>query len=350
LDTIKVQELPFTIGNRKYLGSKKSIKTWIMDTIINSSGIPSSFLDGFCGTGTVSGEALSRGTENITAVDNLRVNTTILQAFYHCRTNEREIDELIAYLNSLKPYSGYITGHFADTYFTEDNCRLMDAVRDEIENLFRAGEINSGLHTYLKASFVLSADRVANTIGQYDAYLKHIGSPVVENGKHLVDLRVYSPFRLKKLKRLPSDNIKIINGDMVELADKISLEVAYYDPPYNKRQYFSNYHLLENLTLWEKPQVFGKTKKYRDKELLSRFSKSREVRGAFNELIGKTNAARIFISYNSEGLLKLNELKRITEDYGRVETFEYSYRIFGNGAGVSLKRPVTEYLIKIEKF
>jgi len=229
LNGTTAENIPFTIENRKYLGSKKSIKTWILDTIINSAGKPSDFLDGFCGTGVISQAALSRGIKSITAVDSLSVNTTILKAFYHCRTEEKEIDELIAFLNELKPYNGYITEHFADTYFTGDNCRLMDAIRDEIENLFKKGKINSETHTYLTASFILSADRVANTIGQYDAYLKHIGGPVVKKGKHLVDMRVYSSFKLKKLKREPADNIKIINGNIVELADKFSFDTAYYD-------------------------------------------------------------------------------------------------------------------------
>ena len=42
------------------------------------AGTPASFLDGFCGTGAIGLEMLSRGVGNVTCVDNLRSNTLIL--------------------------------------------------------------------------------------------------------------------------------------------------------------------------------------------------------------------------------------------------------------------------------
>ena len=71
----------------------------------------------------------------------------------------------------------------------------MDGVREEIERLRRAGEISAGEHDILLASFLLAADRVANTIGQYDAFLKNIGGRNRAGGKHVLDERVHTPFR-----------------------------------------------------------------------------------------------------------------------------------------------------------
>ncbi len=349
MDSTTAADLAYSIENRKYLGSKKYLKGWILDTIVNTTGDLSDFLDGFCGTGVISGEALLRGFKKVTAVDILSANTVILKAFYHCRVDKKDADSAIDYLNNLRPAAGYITSHFSGSYFIKDNCMIMDAVRDEIERLFATGEINAELHDYLVAGFILSADRISNTIGQYDAYLKHIGSPSVKEGKHLVDTRVYSSFRLKSLKTNHTENIKVITGDILNITDSINADTAYYDPPYNRRQYFSNYHLLENLAVWNKPPVFGKTKKYRHRKLLSPFSRKRDVEGAFNTLLTRTKANRIFISYNSEGLLAVDELIGICEKYGTITLYSYPYRIFGNGAGISVKRRITEYLIAIKK-
>lgn len=33
----------------------------------------------------------------------------------------------------------------------------------------------------------------------------------------------------------------------------------YLDPPYNARQYMSNYHVLETIALYDYPELKGKT-------------------------------------------------------------------------------------------
>ncbi len=65
--------------NRKYLGSKRLLRGWIADRIVEAAGVPAAFLDGFCGTGAVTLEMLARGAGTITAVDSLRSNCVILR-------------------------------------------------------------------------------------------------------------------------------------------------------------------------------------------------------------------------------------------------------------------------------
>ena len=55
-------------------------------------------------------------------------------------------------------------------------------------------------------------------------------------------------------------------------------DVAYFDPPYNGRQYCDNYHVLENLARWEKPPLFGKTLKFDRSGLRSPFSQKQARR------------------------------------------------------------------------
>ena len=55
------------------------------------------------------------------------------------------------------------------------------------------------------------------------------------------------------------------------LANEIKGDVVYIDPPYNSRQYSDAYHLLENLALWNKPEVFGKAKKMDRSHIKSKY-------------------------------------------------------------------------------
>ncbi len=340
---------PFRLSNRKYLGSKKDLAEALLDRIVALAGRPAGLLDGFSGTGAITACARRRGIGRIVSVDNLYSNWVIQKGFFQPTERAGRLAARIDALNELPPRSGYISLHFAGLYFTAENCGRMDAVREEIERLRACGAIDRDEHLALLASFLLAADRVANTVGQYDAYLKHMGRRAHAGGRHLVDERVYSPFRLRPLALLGALEGQVLHADLLEAVGGIDAEVAYFDPPYNGRQYCDNYHLLENLALWRKPPLAGKTKKFPRAHLKSPFSRRREVRPAFQRLLRRTRARHVFLSYNSEGLLSRQELADLLGAFGRVACFDFSYPVFGRGAGVSRKRSVTEYLFYLEK-
>lgn len=339
----------FCLRNRKYLGSKRELADALLDRMFSVAGVPASFLDGFSGTGVVAVRARARGIRRIVTVDSLYANWVILRGFFQPPQAVERMQGVLERLNELAPRDGYISQHFAGLYFTAENCRRMDAIREEIDRLRGFGRIDRDGHHYLLASFLLAADRVANTVGQYDAYLKHIGRQARLEGRHLVDDRVYSPFRLRPLEVLGPLEGEIVLGDLLEVAARIDVEVAYFDPPYNSRQYCDNYHLLENLALWQKPPVRGKTRKFPRERLKSPFSRRREVRDAFQRLVGQTRARQVFVSYNSEGLLGRDELLDLLSAYGRVTCVDFPYPVFGRGAGVSRKRSIREFLFSLSK-
>jgi len=162
-------------------------------------------------------------------------------------------------------------------------------------------------------------------------------------GKHMVDGRVREPFVLRPLDPLPG-NVEVIEGDMVSLASSLEVDVAYFDPPYNHRQYCDNYHVLENLARWEKPPLFGKTRKFDRSGLKSPFSSRVNAAEALRTLVDCVRARHVFLSYNSEGILAPKEIAGILSRRGATEVIEMPYPVFGNGAGVSARRSVTEYL------
>jgi adenine-specific DNA-methyltransferase len=333
--------LPFT---RKYLGSKRLLREWITDRVTEAVGTPRSFLDGFFGTGAVSFAMARRGTARITAVDTLRSNCVILRGFIAASPRT---PALMDRLNGLPPQEGYISRSYAGTYFTRENCGRMDAVRGEIARLRDEEQISSAEHDILLASFLLAADRVANTLGQYDAFLKNIEKHSMVDGRHLVDARVRTPFLLRALERFPEGAIEVIEGDMLAVTPQIEAEVAYYDPPYNGRQYCNNYHVLENLARWEKPPLFGKTLKFDRSGLRSPFSQKLGAAEALRQLVEATRAPHAFLSYSSEGILSRENIISVLSTRGTVRVHGIPYPVFGNGAGVSSRRSVTEYLFHL---
>jgi adenine-specific DNA-methyltransferase len=252
-------------------------------------------------------------------------------------------------LNGLPPLRGYIFESYAGTYFTPEKCERMDAIREGIAALASGREVSGDERDALLASFLLAADRVANTLGQYDAFLKHIDGEIMANGRHLLDGRVRTPFCLRMLKPFEGAGIEVLQGDMLDLARELDCEVAYYDPPYNGRQYCDNYHVLENLARWTKPPLFGKTRKFDRAGMRSPFSLRSQADSALDRLIASTRAPRVFLSYGSEGILTKERIMEVLGRYGKAVSFELPYPVFGNGAGVSKRRTVTEYLFLLER-
>ncbi len=271
--------LPFS---RKYLGSKRLLRDRIVAAVLAAAGPPRSFLDGFFGTGAIAFALAERCPAQITAVDTLRSNCVILRG---SAAADVPLDGLMERLNALPPRAGYITESYAGTYFTEENCRRMDAIREEIEAMRQEGRLGAEQHDVLVGSFLLAADRVANTLGQYDAFLKNIAGRTMVEGRHLVDDRVRSPFVLRPLSRFPGPAPTVMEGDMLALLPLVETEVAYFDPPYNQRQYCDNYHVLENLARWEKPPLAGKTRKFDRSGLRSPFSRKSEASAALKRLV-----------------------------------------------------------------
>jgi adenine-specific DNA-methyltransferase len=343
---------PLTPLNRKYLGSKRLLRAWIAERIVEAAGLPRRFLDGFCGTGALSLEMLARGARRVIAVDSLRSNCVILRgacAAPAARAARARLEGLLAGLNGLAPRDGYITASYGGTYFTRENCRRMDAVREQIERLRDDGDIATVEHEWLLGCFLLAADRVANTLGQYDAFLKHLEAASMVDGRHVRDGRVTDRFALRPLAPVARGGaVTVLEADLAAEPALPAVDVAYLDPPYNGRQYCDNYHVLENLARWTRPVLRGRTRKFDRAGLRSPFSTRRGAAGALASTLARLRARHVFVSYSSEGILSRDELAALLSGRGRLTVHEAAYPVFGNGAGVSRRREVTELLFHAE--
>jgi adenine-specific DNA-methyltransferase len=336
--------LKFRIENRKYLGSKFRLIPFLKEIILKKTPTVKTFIDGFSGTGVVS-YYFRDHAEKIVANDILYSNYVINRAFLNNKYNAEKIRKILDELNSLQPVRGYCCRHFGGKYFTCENAGRIDAVRERIEEHRLKNSITEGEVSVLITCLLYAMDKAANTVGQYDAYMKHIGKKAYSpNGKHRVDTNVYKKLLLREPEREDKENTvcEVYNLDINKLIRNISGDVLYLDPPYNHRQYADLYHVLENVALWKKPPVSGKTCKFKRDHLKSLYSRKRAAESALRELICNADVKYIVLSYNNEGFLSENSIKEILEQRGPVEISKTEYPVFGGGAGQAVKRAIKE--------
>ena len=143
---------------------------------------------------------------------------------------------------------------------------------------------------------------------------------------------------------------EVFNEDGNELIHKIKGDILYLDPPYNARQYGSNYHLLTTIAKYDTFKPQGKTglrSYYR-----SSYCKKNEVKKSFVELIKNANFKYIFLSYNNEGLMTEDEIRSIMSAYGKYSLKTTNYQRFKADKTENRNHKAnqtTEYLHILEK-
>ena len=161
----------FQLQNRRYLGNKYKLLGFIENIINEKCGLIDSFCDIFAGTGVV-GERFNKSEIKIISNDILSANYTCLQVFLGVSEDiQKSIIEKINYLNNLKNgENNYFSKHFGGTYFSEDNARKIGVIREEIENIAKSYNEKN----ILICSLLYAVDKIANTVGHYDAYRKEL--------------------------------------------------------------------------------------------------------------------------------------------------------------------------------
>jgi adenine-specific DNA-methyltransferase len=148
---------------------------------------------------------------------------------------------------------------------------------------------------------------------------------------------------------IENDNEHLVfNKDANELIKEISGDILYLDPPYNERQYGANYHLLNTITLYDSFIPKGKTgmRHYNKSE----YCRKPSVKKVFENLIKDAQFPFIFLSYNNEGLMKVEEIEAIMSKYGKYSLEKIGYQRFKADKAREHKAESTmEYLHILEK-
>lgn len=225
-------------------------------------------------------------------------------------------------------------------YLTNGNALRIDAFRQIIDLWQEQELINDLEYFYLLAGIIESVPFVSNIAGTYGAYLKGW------------DKRSYK--RLDPVKYPVIDNNKknkSYNLDANDLIMKIEGDILYLDPPYNGRQYISNYHLLETVARYDSPEIKGLTGIRNSLDASSDYCKKNKVSNAFEHLIENSNFKYIVVSYSNEGLMSEEEISEILKKYGNTKTLKIKkipYRRYKRTSD-AIENTLHELLFTIEK-
>lgn len=311
------------IQSRRYLGNKFKILKFISSVLQSSYGQFHSFCDIFAGTGVV-GSHFNTADNEIISNDILYSNYVCLRTFLTWNKPLDQVREKILFLNSISDVKeNYFSESFGGYYFSKENAEKIGTIREKIEEIAE----NEAEKEVLICSLLYATDRVANTVGHYDSYRKRMDS--------FQNLLLLTP----KVNYQFNANNSVFNEDSNCLVQKISPDVLYLDPPYNSRQYSDTYHVLENLALWHKPDVFGVARKMDRSEIKSLYC-TKNAPIAFGRLIEEAAVKCIILSYNNTGIKKNQrsnatisdeEILQILEKKGTVKVFERDFRAFTTG-------------------
>lgn len=225
-------------------------------------------------------------------------------------------------------------------YITDDNALRVDYARNTIENWRENDLITVNEYYYLVACVLEGIPFISNISGTYGAYHKDW------------DRRAFKQFELFPLEVYTNGrNNQCFNEDGVALLERLSGDILYVDPPYNSRQYLPNYHVLETAAKYDDPVLRGVTGQREYEGQKSEFCNKQTVKKAFSNLMESSQFKHIIFSYNSDGLMSVEDIETIMKQYGEGETYqlyEIPYRRY-KSRDLTMKHKLHEYLFYIEK-
>ena len=351
-----------------YLGNKRSLLSFIGEGIdkvrkaLDKKKLD--IFDVFSGSGIVS-RYLKQYSENL-IVNDLEKYSEVINRCYLSNYSELDISSLKEIYRSLinrldnKPLkSGFITELYSPendrdikkgerVFYTGRNARYIDTARQYIENL------PSEYRNYFLAPLLSEASVHANTSGVFKGFYKdssrNIGKFGGNNGDALVRIigDINLPFPLFSNYEC---GVKIHRGDSNIIADCIDeVDIAYLDPPYNQHPYGSNYFMLNLITDYIRPDRISDVSGIPVDWNRSTYNKKAESSESFRTLVTNLKAKYLLISFNSEGFISLDEMKKMLSKIGKVEVLETRYNTFRGSRNLrNRKIHVKEYLYLVEK-
>ncbi len=342
----------------RYIGNKTRLIPFLLEAVERVGGRPGVACDPFAGTASVA-RALKKRGWRVHAGDLMASSYALQVARVELDRTPRfppnlidvggnggasvSYSQLLEQLERLPARGSFLTEHFTPAgtdgaahgrmYFTPENARRIDTVRDAIRQWRDAELIDRQREQLLVATLIEAADRVANTTGVYASFVKS-WQP---NAGRTLELRPLRP-----VSTTTGVGSTAFRGSALELARGVgALDLAYLDPPYNERQYPAYYHLPEILAQgWNPPPPLrGKTGLIPDEDRRSEWCRRATCEAALGGLLRGLDARHILLSYNDEGLLSLEQIESALREAGDPDTYrcfqqEYQrYRSDGDHAG-----------------
>jgi len=347
----------------RYIGNKTRLLPVLMEEIGIRVPDGSTVVDLMAGTGCVS-LALRKNGYRVIASDMMTyskhhlVTQLLLKsppAFFSLTLEvtpysiESTYDAVLRYLNEITPQKGYFYQEFSPEgapangtqsrkYFTSDNAMRIDAIRDKINHWCKDGLINGFEESVLKHSLIMAVNEVANISGTYGYFLSSFSRSSL------------CTFELRPIAFESEGSINhiVLQGFAEDLSKEIIADLCYIDPPYMKRQYAANYHILETVARGDFPVAVGKSGLRDWWDQHSTFCTKTKIRDSFRKVFSDMNCPLFLVSYSEDGLLSIDELEKLFSEFGQVHVKKIEYARFRSNNS-PLEKKLDEYIISIEK-
>lgn len=334
-----------------YLGNKRKMLPIFEDLFKETKKQPISFLDGFSGSGVISRLAKTRPNVCELYSNDWEYYSYIMNSCFLQNVDEPtmiNINSNIDYLNSNKHVDDqdqkfYIYRNYSpldDTniregervYYTCENAKIIDRTRSRINRYPHHDRF------YLLAPLIYKASIHNNTCGYFNSFYKHNGIGQF-GGKNSNDLnRICGNIVLERPTFFNNERcrVNVLQNDIFDVLPNLYCDVAYFDPPYNKHPYGTYYFLLNEIAKWDTSKIVANNLRGQDENWKrSSFNSFVHAKDSFEDLINKTNAHKIWVSYNSNGLVSIEKMTSILEKYGSVEHREFYHptyqKLLGQG-------------------
>ena len=318
-----------------YIGSKNKLWNFIQK-IIDKYKPFDTFGDLFSGTGIIS--------KNISDTYHCKIISNDIQYYSYVinKANlgiytEKDIELInvkINEYNKLQGKVGFISTEYSEPkrlYFKNSNAQKIDAIRQKIED----DNLPENIYYYILASLLCAADKIANTSCVYGSFLKQFKKASLNE------------LLLKEFKNFENKiEHKCLNLDVKEVKEEI--DVIYLDPPYNARQYYTNYHLLETIALYDNPEIYGKTGLRKEEEKKSTFCSKQKALTSLEYLLENLRYKILILSYGDYGIISVENIKKLFRKYGKLKIYKKKYKQFKANKNVKEKE-IYEYLFVLKK-
>ena len=334
-----------------YIGNKRKLLDIIHQAIKLTNIENGTFVDLFSGSTVVSRFAKKLGFRVLSNdwepySEQIAIGTVVLNEIPKF-DNFGGVEKVFDLLNNVVPVEDYVTKHLCPTddekldhekdrlFFMRKNGMKIDAMRELISKWVEENKISQTEFSYLMSSLLYAVSYVSNTSGVFKGFHRGWGG---SNGT--AQYRICSDISLKPpiLYNNDQDNISIredagvLVNRLTEILGKIP-DIIYLDPPYNQHPYGSNYHVLNSIALWDKPDFPKKITRgtksairldWRTERKSAYNSRPKAVQ-EFQELIDNISSKFILTSYSTEGNIPLNEMMKILGSKGTLRVVKREY-------------------------
>ena len=337
----------------RYLGNKTRLTDWIVGEIVRILPVGASIADPMCGTASVS-LSLARAGYSVTAADALtfpviHARTRLLAKQAPSFKALGGYEKALQWMRSAAPVEGYFFREFGEAgrpangraprlYFSANNAAQIDGVRNSIRKLALSGDITEIEHSVLLHHLILATNKVANISGTYGYFLRKLSRPALQP-------LTFDPIEFE----YTPGNHEVLQGLVEEQAPILRVDAVYLDPPYTKRQYAGNYHILETLAREDEPVAAGDGGLRPWTNQASGFCYRRTAGQAFRQTLSQLSVKHVFISYSEDGQIQEDELLSILSDFGKVTLHEQPHVRYRSNDRVK-QGSVLEQLYHLEIF